>query len=124
MWFWMLSQKIVWGEEEAAKESGGAVVWRERGANREPSDGEEPLWEEGVVPKMKGGEVSTVVPAPVDELERVPGEVAKLVVGAVAGEDECSAMGGRTWSLIPSGTINSLCVLIHPHRVQYTHTLE
>ena len=35
-----------------------------------------------------------VVPAPVDELERVPGEVAELVAGEVAEEVECSAMGG------------------------------
>ena len=44
---------------------------------------------EGVVPKLKGGEV----PAPAEELERAPGEVAELLAGEVADEVEFSAMG-------------------------------
>ena len=37
--------------------------------------------------------MSAMVPAPVEELERAPGEVAELVAGEVAEEVEFSAMG-------------------------------
>jgi hypothetical protein len=86
MWFWMLSLKIGLRAGGAGGGGGGAVE-ENRGANWEP------LWADGLAPKVKGGDgPAGAVPALVAEEEKIPGEVAGLVAGEVAEEVESSAM--------------------------------